>query len=520
MKENMSFREMLGQRLFISVEGTEITEELTRLIKEYKCGNIVLFQSNIVSIEQTRRLCADIQKLVTEELGIPALIAVDQEGGGVTRLSDDFVNVPGAMALAAVGDAEEAYRASVLTAGELRAVGINFDFAPVADVCNNPDNPVIGVRCWGETPDQVSAFAVKAFWGLEDCGIAASAKHFPGHGDTHTDSHLALPAIEKTLEELKAFEFRPFEALIRAGCPAIMTAHIVYPHIEKNPVPATMSRLFLTDILRGELGFTGLILSDSLEMNAIREEYGMGAGAVAAIQAGCDILLTGKGADSIIEVIEAVEAAHERGEIRMDEMTASLRRIQTCKDKYCLPIAGEAGQPEHQTQSDRLRRRSICLFSGKIPALGERPFFVGPEDYRLALVANEVGLEESFPGYMAERFGGESLTTGNTVSEEEIARAVASVAGASVVVANLYNAHVFRDQLRLFDAVKEEALRRHIPVVAVCLRDPSDLEYTRGCAARLAAWDYSRMTLGIMAEVLNGEWLPGGKLPVTVRNET
>ena len=519
MRENMTFREMLGQRLFINVLGTEITPELRRLVKEYKCGNIVLFQPNIVSIEQTRRFCREFQALVTEELGIPALIAIDQEGGGVTRLSEDFVNVPGAMALAAVGEPEEAYRASVLTARELRAVGVNFNLAPVVDVCNNPDNPVIGVRCWGETCEQVSAFAVKAFQGLEDNRIGAVAKHFPGHGDTHTDSHLALPTIDKSMEELEKLELRPFEALIEAGCPAIMTAHIVYPQIEKRLIPATMSRLFLTELLRGKLGFEGLILTDSLEMNAIRKEYGAGPGAVASIQAGCDMLLTGCGADIIIEEIEAIEAAAARGEIDMDEMAASLRRIQRCKDQYCLPPEGEAGDAAAQKQSNELRRRSICLFTGEIPPLGAHPLFVGPKDYRLALVANEVGQEEPFPAYMAERFGGESITTGNIVSDEELARAVEAVAGASVVVANLYNAHVFRQQLRLFEAVRDEAQRRGVPVVAVCLRDPSDLEYTRGCAARLAAWDYSRMTLEILTEVLSGTLVPTGKLPVTVRNE-
>lgn len=219
MKENMSFREMLGQRLFISVEGTEITDELRMLITEYKCGNIVLFQPNIVSFEQTKRLCREIQELVTRELGESALIAIDQEGGGVTRLSEDFVNVPGAMALAATGDGQAVYDASAVTAHELRAAGVNFNFAPVADISCDPDNPVIGVRSFGETPEAVSCYAVRAYQGFEDGHIASSAKHFPGHGDTHTDSHLSLPSIDKTLEELESFEFRPFEALIRAGCP-------------------------------------------------------------------------------------------------------------------------------------------------------------------------------------------------------------------------------------------------------------------------------------------------------------
>lgn len=518
MKENMSFREMLGQRLFISVEGTEITDELRMLITEYKCGNIVLFQPNIVSFEQTKRLCREIQELVTRELGESALIAIDQEGGGVTRLSEDFVNVPGAMALAATGDGQAVYDASAVTAHELRAAGVNFNFAPVADISCDPDNPVIGVRSFGETPEAVSRYAVRAYQGFEDGHIASSAKHFPGHGDTHTDSHLSLPSIDKTLEELESFEFRPFEALIRAGCPAVMTAHIVYPQIEKKMIPATMSRLFLTDILRGRMGFDGLILTDSLEMNAIRRVYGAGRGAVAAIQAGCDMLLTGKGAEIIIEEINAVEAAAARGEIDMDEMAASLRRIEACKRRYCLPPEGEAGCAAARTLSDGLRRRSMTLVSGKIPALGKSPLFVGPEDYRLALVSNEVGLEESFPQFMAGHLGGREITTGNSISDTLIAEAAEAARGASCVVASLYNAHVFRDQLRLFDAVRHAAEESGVPVVAVCLRNPTDLEYAEGCAARIEAWDYSRASLEITAELLSGELVPTGCLPVTLRS--
>lgn len=516
MKDNMSFREMLGQRLFICVEGTEITRELRMLVTEYKCGNLVLFQPNIVDMEQTARFCREFQELVIRELGAPALIAIDQEGGGVTRLSDDFVNVPGAMALAAVGDSRQAYRASAITAKELRAVGVNFDFAPVADICNDPENPVIGARSFGDTPEQAAEFALQAYLGLEDNLIASSAKHFPGHGDTHNDSHLCLPTIDKTLEELESFELKPFQALFDAGCPSLMTAHIVYPKIEKAMVPATMSRLFLTDILRGKMGYDGLVLSDSLEMDAIRRHFGAGKGAVAAIQAGCDMLLTGKGADIIIEEISAIEEAAARGEIDMEEMAVSLRRIRQCKEKYCLPPQGLAGSKESRDASDELRRRSMTLLSGKLPPLGASPLFVGPEDYRLALVSNETGLDESFAAFMAKRFGGRSISTGNRICNGEIESAVEAVKSAGCVVVNLYNAHVFRDQLRLFRAVKEEADRLAVPVVAVSLRNPTDLSYAVGCAARLAVWDYSRANLEIVAQVLSGELAPTGVMPVSL----
>ena len=198
----MTLHEKIGQILFISMEGTELTAELRRLIHEYKIGNIVLFQPNIENKTQLKKLCDDIRAFVLEETGYPAFIAIDQEGGGVTRLQDDCVNVPGAMALAALGDTKYTYEAALLTGRELRAFGINFNFAPVADIWNNPDNPVVGIRCAGETPEQVTEYTLAAFKGFEAAGIASVAKHFPGHGDTGMDSHISLPRIDKDYDEL------------------------------------------------------------------------------------------------------------------------------------------------------------------------------------------------------------------------------------------------------------------------------------------------------------------------------
>lgn len=519
MVQNMTLQEKIGQRLFINVEGKELTEEMKRLIREYKIGNVVLFQPNIDNIPQLKKFCDDLRAYILQETGHPAFLAVDQEGGGVTRLSEDCVNVPGAMALAAIGRPENAHDAALLTAKELRAFGINFDFAPVADVCNNPQNPVIGIRSFGDTPELVTEYALQALKGYEEGRVASCAKHFPGHGDTGMDSHISLPCIDKSLEELRRFEFVPFKALIDAGCPAVMTAHILFPQIEKEQLPATMSRTFMTDILRGELGFSGLCLSDSLEMDAIKRFYGVSTGAVMSLKAGVDIILTGKGSDVIEEEILAIREAVEAGELSSEEMDVSVERILHYKSLYCLPPKGEAGLPEHQAQSDALRRQTITLVSGQLPSLGSNPLFAGPDDYRLTLVSNEVGNAKTFAEYMREQFGGDAFSTGKDPDADAAAEAASLVAGHSSVILNTYNAHVFTGQLRLVEAVLAECRRLGIPAVVTALRNPHDLSRISDCSAKLEAWDYSMMTLNILSDVFAGRLIPTGRLPISSESE-
>ena len=188
----MDLREQIGQRLVTGFPGTELTEDFRRMVREYKISNVILFRENITDCAQLKQLCGEIQALVRRETGHGAFITADQEGGLVTRLPGDAVNVPGAMAIAATGDPENAYRAGLLTGRELRALGVNFDLAPSVDVNSNPENPVIGARSYGDTPQEVSRYANRMIRGLLDGGVLCSAKHFPGHGDTDTDSHLAL----------------------------------------------------------------------------------------------------------------------------------------------------------------------------------------------------------------------------------------------------------------------------------------------------------------------------------------
>lgn len=198
---NMTVKQMLGQKLCFGFHGTEMSEEFISLIREYKIGNVILFLRNVASADQLRKLCKDIRELILAETGYPPFIVIDQEGGMVTRLPGDAVTVPGAMAIAATGDPENARIASEITIRQLRGLGANFNMAPVLDVNNNPANPVIGVRSFGDSPEKVTAFGVASAKPYENSGVLCCGKHFPGHGDTAVDSHLGIPLVEKTEEE-------------------------------------------------------------------------------------------------------------------------------------------------------------------------------------------------------------------------------------------------------------------------------------------------------------------------------
>ncbi len=287
----MTDLERIGQRLVTGFPGTALTPELVQVVKEYKIGNIILFRENIASADQLRTLCADLQTLIRSETGHDAFIMIDQEGGAVTRLPESCINVPGSMALAATGDPETTYLAGKLTGEELRSLGVNFNLAPSVDVNCNPANPIIGVRSYGDTPATVAKYAAGMIRGLQDGGVLCLAKHFPGHGDTSLDSHLTLPCVDKPRDELERMELAPFRAAIANGVPAIMTAHILFPALDDSGVPATMSRRIVTDLLRGEMSFTGLVTSDCMEMQAVQKFFGSVNGVLAAMNAGVDLVL-------------------------------------------------------------------------------------------------------------------------------------------------------------------------------------------------------------------------------------
>jgi beta-N-acetylhexosaminidase len=355
----MELREKIGQLFMLGFAGTTVSDELASLITRYRPGGAILFRRNLESPEQIVTLTNGLQVLSPES---PLFISIDQEGGRVSRLPAGFTIFPPCAALGRCDSTELAYQAAAATAKELRAVGINMNMAPVLDVDTNPHNPIIGDRAFSRDPEQVARLGAAVMAGLHDHRVIACGKHFPGHGDTSTDSHVELPVVTAPAERLRAVELYPFRYAVERGLQTIMTAHVRYPALDAQ-VPATLSRPILTGLLRDELRFTGLILTDDLEMRAIVDHYGIGDAAVRAVQAGVDMLLVCEDRARAVEAMVALHRAVETGTIPESRIAASLQRIRLVKDRFLHPVTPAdpttasriVGHPSHQALLASLR---------------------------------------------------------------------------------------------------------------------------------------------------------------------
>ncbi|MEW6544575.1 MAG: beta-N-acetylhexosaminidase [Nitrospirota bacterium] len=334
-----ALRDQIGQLFMLGFAGTSVSAELADLLREYKPGGVILFARNLERVEQIVALTNGLQKLSPDS---PLLIAIDQEGGRVSRLPAGFTIFPPCALLGSCQPTERAldlaYRAAAVTASELRAVGVNMNMAPVLDVNTNPANPIIGDRAFSADPAAVSELGLATLRGLQDRRVVACGKHFPGHGDTEADSHKELPVVRASRERLQTVELLPFRHAIRHGLATIMTAHVLYPALDEN-APATLSAPILTGLLRNELGFDGVVLTDDLEMQAIGDHYGVGEAAVLALQAGADLLLICQERERQVAAMQTVRRAVEDGTIAPSSLEASLRRIAALKQRFLHPYA-------------------------------------------------------------------------------------------------------------------------------------------------------------------------------------
>lgn len=520
MDKNLSLTHQIGQRIMAGFDGPYLDEAFIKLIKTWKIGNVILFTWNITSKEQLQELCHDIQKLVQEETGQPAFIAIDQEGGAVSRLPADATRIPGAMAIAATDDPENAYSAGRMTGRELRALGVNFNLSPVLDVNSNDANPVIGVRSYGDKPETVIRFALPMMRGLDDGGVLSCGKHFPGHGDTSVDSHLTLPIVDKSMSELWENELVPFQAAARAGIPAIMSSHILFPRLDPK-LPATLSRRILTDLLREEMGYQGLVMTDCMEMKAIQHSFGTVKGTVEAIKAGVDLVLISHTASLAAAAAGAISEAMKAGEIDVAEWEQSIARIAALKKDYLNRPAADlslVGCDTHAESNRKLLGQTLTPIrvpEGRFPTLGEHPYFLGCSAFRSTLISNLAEDPLSFPIYMAEKIGGSATVTLPDPTADEITAIVEQTAGASCIVVGTYNGHLYQGQLELVNRLASGS----IPVVAVALRNPYDLKHLNSAVWSLAAYEYTDQALDAIADLLQGKTMAGGKPTVTVLTE-
>ena len=334
----MTVEEKVGQLLIGGFEGTEIGDQATRLVQEYQVGGLILYGRNIAGAGQLVTLTNGLKALNGD--GIPLFLSIDQEGGGVDRMPPEVRRTPGAYCVGQTGSVPAAQSYGDVLAAECAAFGLNLDFAPVLDVWSNPGNTVIGQRAFSADARTVAGRGPPAAPPIMYQGNIPPVKHFPGHGDTAVDSHVGLPVVDKSPEELEETELIPFRAAIQSAgtdgqVPAVMVAHILLTQLDPER-PASLSPAVVTGLLRDELGFAGAVLTDDLTMGAVTQSYGLGEAAVLAVEAGCDILLVCHGPDSVPAVRTALLEAAASGRITAERLDESVYRILRLKTEYAL----------------------------------------------------------------------------------------------------------------------------------------------------------------------------------------
>ncbi|WP_100012703.1 glycoside hydrolase family 3 protein [Lentibacillus sediminis] len=529
---DMTLEEKIGQLFIVHVYGKTPTDpnyeqinmnnnrggkNFKEVIENYHIGGVIYFNwtDNIgipVDTAQVNALSNGLQEIAMDQRSeIPLFISTDQEGGIVQRVTSPGTVFPGNMALGATRSEAYAAESAGILGEELKSLGINMNFAPVADVNINPANPVIGVRSFGEDPGLVSRLAVAQVNAYQEENIIPSAKHFPGHGDTNVDSHYGLPIIDHDLETLHEVDLAPFKAAIDAGVDSIMTAHIVVPALDDSGLPATLSEPILTDLLRGEMGFEGLIVTDSLGMsgaNVVPEDRV----AIEAFKAGNDILLNPPNVElAYNSMMEAVES----GEISEERVDESVYRILEAKmdkglfeDPYTAPEAIEnIGTEDHLQTAEEIANRSITLVKNEgdvLPLDGSGDVFItGPSAAKPGLLSdelNEKGIEAS------------SFATGTSPTGAQIDEAVANAEDADKVIVTTYTANTNAAQEQLVQEL--EATGK--PVIVAAIRNPYDLMVFPEVDGYLTTYGFQDVSVKALANVIAGEVNPFGKLPVTI----
>ena len=330
----MTIEDKIGQMMMTGISGNDAGNNNSySMIKKYRLGGIILFGYNIGDQDKLKRFTSAIQKNSTDLTGIPLFISTDQESGLVVRIKDGVTQFPGTIASGSADDPALTKKAAYHLGMQMKSLGLNMNLAPVADINNNPDNPVINVRSFGSDPAKVSSQVKAYIEGLQSAGCAAVVKHFPGHGNTSKDSHKVLPEINSSIEEIRNFELKPFRSAIDSDVSSFMTAHISYPKILNSSEPATFSDYFLKKILREEMKYDGLIFTDDLEMGALSQHLSIGQSAVKAVKAGVDILLTTSSRAD--QIFYALCNSVKKGEIAESRIDESVIRIIRAKRKYC-----------------------------------------------------------------------------------------------------------------------------------------------------------------------------------------
>ncbi|WP_039921326.1 glycoside hydrolase family 3 protein [Amycolatopsis decaplanina] len=495
-----------------------------QVIEKYHLGGVIYFNNdsrdNFDDPVQVAKLSNGLQRAALRSgAHIPLQIATDQEGGTVTRMGAPATELPNAMAISAGRDTKAAQEAARILGHELRAVGINQDFAPDADVNSNPANPVIGVRSFSGRPELASQFVEAQVKGFQNSGrrsetVSAAAKHFPGHGDAATDSHHELPRIDRSEDSWRATDVPPFKAAIKAGIDSIMSAHIQFPSLDPSGEPATLSKPILTGKLREELGYRGVVVTDSLSMDAVREMHSDAEIPVLALKAGIDQLLMPVNLElAINSVLDAVRKG-ELTERRIDESVLRVLKLKLNRGILNSPfvdpakVMSKVGTPANLATAQGIADRSVTAIrnDGGVLPLKQQPAKTLVTGWG-ATTTTSLASKLTAHGTQAT-----ALQTGQTPTDAQIAQAVATAKDVDLVVVLTNNVGTYPLQGKLLQALADTGK----PVVAVAAQIPYDAGYENPIKTWLATYGYITPSLEALAKVILGKVKPQGKLPVDV----
>lgn len=523
--KEMTLKEKLGQLIIAGFHGYEYNDHLKTLIEEYKVGNIILFTRNIKDLGQLITLNKTIFKEVEKNTGNIPFITIDQEGGMVTRIQDGATFCPGNMTLTATNNSDYAYRIGKIMGDELTHLGINMNLAPSLDVNNNPDNPVIGVRSYSDNPKVVSEYGNKYIKGLQEKGVIATAKHFPGHGDTNVDSHLGLPMITHTLKELEKVELVPFKSAIENGIDAIMSAHIVFSEIDKSGLPGTLSKVILNDLLRDKLNFKGLIVSDCMQMQAIDKQYTTERGTLMGIKAGLDMACISHDLEKQVGALKLLEKAVLKGELSEDLIDEKVERILSYKEKTknkvvedFVSITNEEILSyfqllNNQEVASEIVDRSLTLFKGKSFVQNGTTLVIAASPFAQTIAEDKLdsrNIVDMIREYV-KTVDAEKLD----LKTEDYSDLLEKAKNYDQVVVCSYNANTYPAQVKLIKDINK--LGKELYVIST--RNPYDYLALDEIDNIACVFEYTKNSVNTIVRYLNGSIKPKGKFPINTNNK-
>jgi len=521
----LTLEQAVGQQFLLSFTGKiEVPATLRAVFARQHVGGIVLFRAkNMGTLEQLRRLTAELQRAATEAGQPPLLIAADQEGGQLMAVGQ-ATPFPGNMALGATRSEKLANRVGRAIGREMAALGINVDFAPVCDVNNNPHNPVVGTRSFGEDPKLVGVLAAAMIKGLQSAGVAAVAKHFPGHGDTASDSHYAAAVLPHDMRRIRRVELPPFQSAFAAGVRMVMPAHIAFPALNGgSDAPATVSRALLDGLLRGKLGFDGIIVTDAMDMKALEQGPGYAADALAAVAAGADLLLFNHEIARVETAWATLAQAARRELVPSEQVYASAARVLALK-KWLRnreqPSLDIVCSEEHRALAYEVARKAITLVRDRGNRLPvrlesyERVAVVTPCPQDLTPADTSSYLKPEL-GSAIRRYhaNADDFQIPMNPSAAEVGALCDRLAGYDLVIAGTINATEAPGQAALVNAL----LKRRVRAIAIALRLPYDLAAYPTVPVYICTYGILPPSMDAVADAVFGKADFPGRLPVTVQ---